>query len=204
MSPWWRRIGRPGRAPSAVLTRGKLVFISGQRRVLSLLFMAAAIGSILVAPFFRNLEAFIAPWTFTRLGMGPSRYLSGGDFLAMGTGVPIRFTISLQCGAMFLVVPLLFAAALVIRSPNVSVFRAIVSVLLGSLILVSSNQVRIAIIGACSRWFGFKQGFPLGHLLIGSLFSLLAIAVSVMSFLRVVKSPESVRPPKISTIRGKL
>jgi hypothetical protein len=59
------------------------------------------------------------------------------------------------------------------------------------LVLVGANQIRLAIIGACSRWLGFKQGFPLGHLLIGSVFSLLAIAVSVLSFLRVVKTSSS-------------
>jgi exosortase/archaeosortase family protein len=171
-----------------VLRRGQLAIISAGRGMVSLAFLLIGLASVAMASVFRNLEAAAAPWTFTRLGMGPAHYIGGASFLAMGTGAPIKFTVSTQCGALLLAVPLWFAAALVVRSPNVSIVRTGIAVLFGAAGLIAANQLRVAMIGAFSRWLGFKQGFPLGHLLIGSLFSLLAIGLSVLCFLRVVKS----------------
>ncbi len=169
--------------------RGELVLISSGRGIVSTIFLLASGGAVAAAPFFRNVEATVAPWTFTRFGMGPARHLEGSHFLTMGTGVPIKFAVTTQCGAMLLTVPLLFAAALVVRSPNVSIARATAAVASCAVLLTIANQVRLVIIGACARWVGFDQGFPLGHLLIGSLFSMAAIGCSVVGFLRVVRRP---------------
>lgn len=74
------------------------------------------------------------------------------------------------------------------RALTVSITRAITAVTLCAVLLIVANQIRLVIIGACARWFGFDQGFPLGHLLIGSLFSIAAIGSSVVGFLRVVRT----------------
>ena len=174
-------------AVRAAPERGRLAPIPAGRGALSTVFLIAGVGSIAAASVFRNLEARVAPWTFTRFGLGPARHLDGPYFLTMGTGIPIKFSITTQCGALLLAVPLLFAAALVVRSPNVSPLRAVFAVVACGLLLVTANQLRLVMIGACARWFGFQQGFPLGHLVIGSLFSLLAIASSVIGFLRTVR-----------------
>ena len=185
-----QRTSRKVRNPASTTAprRGELAVISAGRGIFSTLFLLAGFGAVALAPTFRNVEATIAPHTFDTLGMGPARHLGGPYFLTMGTGVPIKFSITTQCGAMLLLVPMLFAAALMVRSPNVSLRRSLAAVIACAVVLVFANQLRLAIIGVCSRWFGFDQGFPLGHLLIGSLFSLVAIAASVLGFLRIVRT----------------
>jgi exosortase/archaeosortase family protein len=164
--------------------RGTVVVIALRRRVASLSFGTAAIASAACIGATTQAEAMLAPITFRAAGLGPARHLGGQRFLAMGTGGPIDFRISTQCGVMLLIVPLMIVAALVVRSPTVPTRRAFAAVFGGALFLVAANQLRLVIIGYCAKWFGFTTGFPLGHLIIGSLWSLAAVGLSIVVFAR--------------------
>jgi exosortase/archaeosortase family protein len=172
---------------NAVTAPAGIALISRGRSIVSLFFLACAIGTVGAATWFRTVEAHIAPWVFQIAGLGPANNPQGPHFDVYGTVTPIRFTITTQCGALLLTIPISIAAALLVRSPVCKSRRIFAAAFGADVLLILANQIRLVIIGWCSRLFGFERGFPFGHLVVGSLFSMVAIGISTIGFLRSAK-----------------
>jgi exosortase/archaeosortase family protein len=149
-------------------------------------------GCVAGASAFRAVEVWLCRRTFPVVGLGPT-YADQSDFFrffASGTGdSPTRFTITPQCSALLLCVPLILVASMIVLSVNSSVRRTCTVLLAAGFILVIANQIRLALIGWTIRIMGFERGFPLSHLVLGTIVSLLGVAGSIAFLIRVSRRP---------------
>jgi exosortase/archaeosortase family protein len=157
------------------------------KRVVASLLMLAAGACVVAASAFRCVEVWLCRRTFPVLGLGPT-YPDQRDFFrffATGTGdMPTRFTITPQCSALLLCVPLIAVAAMIVLSAQSSVRRTLVVLVGSASLLVVANQIRLALIGWTIRIMGFERGFPLSHLVLGTIVSLLGVAGSIAMLVR--------------------
>lgn len=166
---------------------------------LSLLFAVGAVAAVAIASDFRFVETRLAATTFEAVGLGATEYLGRDQLFAENLGVPVRFTVTQQCGVMLLIAPLLATAAVVVRSSSVRPFKALRAVVAAAVTLIVANQARLALIGWTIKLIGFEQGFPLGHLVLGTVLSIVAVIASVVMFARMVGSSKVALPARSAT-----
>lgn len=157
------------------------------RRAAPVGLLFAALASGFLASSFRYLEARATTVTFPLLGLGTTHYRGRDKFLATDLGIPVQFTLSQQCGVLLLVVPVLLTAALLSRSRAIRSGRLAVGLAVAVLGLIAVNQLRLGLIAWCIRWVGFDDGFPLGHLFLGSILSIFGLIAAIVCLVRICR-----------------
>jgi len=161
---------------------------SNNRLLPSIVFFFGAAACLSFAAQFRFVETWASTKTFPVFGLGSADYLGRDQMMAHDLGVPVRFTVTQQCGVMLLICPILLLAGFLVRSPNVNLLKTISAVAVSAMALIGANQFRIALIGWSIKLLGFERGFPLGHLVLGTILSIVAVCASGIIFTRFVNT----------------
>ncbi len=113
-----------------------------------------------------------------------------------GLGTPGAFglVITPDCSAALLLAPLLAAGVGLMIMPRLSISRVLTGLGCAAAILVTGNLVRVGVIALAVRADGIGAGYQLGHLVLGSIVSIVCIAVSLLILMLVVTTRTGDRP----------
>lgn len=163
---------------------------SWRGRAAAMLLLGLIVAMLLVFEYqFRHLEAAAAAGLFGILT--PTLAASKAPIIWFGLGQPGAFglIITPDCSSGLLIVPLcLLGIGLMI--PRRLRPRRVASGLAGAaVLLVTGNMARIGVIALAIRIAGLGLGYQLGHLVIGSIVSIVCIAGSLVFLLWSITSP---------------
>jgi exosortase/archaeosortase family protein len=142
---------------------------------------------------FRHLEAVTAASVMGLIT--PTLAATQAPIIWFGLGHPHAFGLMItpDCSSGFLLVPLcLLGIGLMIPS-RLRTRRVAWGLAGAAAVLVFGNMTRIGVIAAAIRIAGPGFGYELGHLIIGSLISIVCIAVSLIFLTWMVSSPTRLR-----------
>ena len=128
---------------------------------------------------FRHLEAYAAAHLYELVT--PAIAASSAPIIWFGLGSPDAFglIITPDCSSALLIAPLCGLGVALLIPRKLAVHRVIKALIVAALILVLGNLTRIGVIAMAIRLAGIGTGYQVGHLVLGSLISIVCIAVSL-------------------------
>ena len=163
--------GRPGRVrPSRVLT-GRLPAIA----VLALI----AISLMVFQYQFRHLEAATAADLYNLVT--PTLAASSAPIIWFGLGRSGAFglVITPDCSSALLIAPLCGLGIALMIPRRLTVGRVTKALTVAAAVMVAGNMLRIGVIALAIRLDGIGTGYQVGHLVLGSLVSIVCIALAL-------------------------
>lgn len=105
-----------------------------------------------------------------------------------GLGSPGAFglVITPDCGSALLIAPLWGLGVVLLIPCKLAVHRVMKALAVAALILVAGNPTRIGVIALAIRIAGIGPGYQVGHLVLGSLISIIGIALSLALLMRII------------------
>ena len=128
---------------------------------------------------FRHLEAYTAAHLYELVT--PVIAASSAPIIWFGLGSPGAFglVITPDCSSALLIAPLCVLGMALLIPCKLGVDRVMKALMVAALILVAGNLTRIGVIALAIRMAGIGTGYQVGHLVLGSLISIICIAVSL-------------------------
>jgi exosortase/archaeosortase family protein len=147
---------------------------------------------------FRDLEADVAAHLYGIVT--PTLAASSAPVIWFGLPGANAFglVITPDCSSALLIVPLCLLGMLLMIPRKLPVGRVVKALLVSAVLLVSGNLLRIGVIAVTTRLGGLGSGYEFGHLVLGSLISIVCIALSLTLLTAIVSSQDGVR---ISALR---
>lgn len=147
--------------------------------------VAVGVGSAagLVA-FIRTItygEAQVNSWLVDAIGLADSRSI-GAAVVFPSDGRWIGFLVSAGCSAALPMVPPLLIASMFVAVGRVSWRRALTTTVATAALLVVVNQIRLAVVVASMRGWGFELGYQRSHVLIGSAITTVGLVLVALLF----------------------
>ncbi|MFF0226958.1 archaeosortase/exosortase family protein [Streptomyces sp. NPDC004629] len=115
-------------------------------------------------------------------------------FFGLGTQHAMGLRITAGCSSAMLIIPLLLVGAGFMLSRRAPVARILAGTAIGAALLILTNQLRFGLIALFSQKWGY-EGFGWAHTVIGSIVSLVGVAVSVTVLLLVAMRRAEPRTP---------
>ncbi len=148
--------------------------------------LAVAVALVAFQEGFRHLEVGLASLLFS--GGSVTTYAGPDDmvvFLLPG-GRGFALEITPECTAAFLIAPFAVVGAAMLLRRRIDPFRVLAGVGLAGLLLVLANQLRVGAIAGLAVAFGLERGYEWGHLIVGSVISVVFLGISAAVLLAVV------------------
>jgi exosortase/archaeosortase family protein len=166
---------------------------STPRRIAAISVLAAVAVTLVVFQFtFRIAEATLAA-TFFRLFtpvLAASR--APNIWFGLGTAHAFGLVITPDCSSSLLLVPLCGLGMLLMIPRRLNVGLVIRALIVAAAVLVVANTLRIGVIALCCRFWGLGVGYQVGHLVLGSLVSIVGIGLSLVLLTAIVASRRGV------------
>ena len=163
----------------------------------------------------QGIEAASASWFLRRMGAGGEAI--GSTLLVVDStrrnpiGVPpggyvsAGFEIAPSCSVSMFLAALLAAAAILFGTGRVAVRRAAPVLAAVAAFFVVVSQVRLVFSGELVHRLGQADGYPIAHVLVGTVISTLGLVVGLVAFvmlaLRAATNPPSSDPPSLAPFR---
>jgi exosortase/archaeosortase family protein len=151
--------------------------------------LVAVLGALFVFQTrFRAAESMLASQTVaalahTRTAAVPDRAVL---FFNLGTDRALGLHITPECTSAFLIAPLVMVAAVMLRLRPAITRRILAALLVGTILLILTNQLRITVVVWLVELMGVNSGYYWGHTLMGSAVSVVGGAVSLAVFVWMV------------------
>jgi hypothetical protein len=139
---------------------------------------------------FRHLEAYAAAHLYSVVA--PTIAAPSTPIIWFGLGAPGAFglVVTPNCSSALLVAPLCVLGIALLISRKLAVDRVMKALTVVALVLVTGNLIRIGVIVAAIRMAGIDTGYQVGHPALGSLVSIICIAVSLILLTVIVVAPD--------------
>ncbi|WP_369228688.1 archaeosortase/exosortase family protein (plasmid) [Streptomyces sp. R39] len=136
--------------------------------------------------WFRSVEAAMGEYVLGLVTTGTTalNWDQAVTFFGLGTQHAMGLRITAGCSSAMLIIPLLLVGAGFMLSRRSTVARVLAGTAVGAALLVVTNQLRFGLIAWFSQEWGY-EGFGWAHTVIGSLISLVGVALSVTVLLLV-------------------
>lgn len=168
---------------------GADVRVDAGRLAAMVLLVGAAVALVVFQQGYRNLEAVLASHLFAG---GDIRTWAGGDspivVFRLGETRAFGLEITPECTSAFLIAPFAVLGAAMLLRRRIRPGRVLLGVGLVALLLFIANQLRVAMIAGLINGYGLEQGYQWGHLVLGSLLSIVFIGLSAVLLIYVVAS----------------
>jgi len=164
-----------GELGSRMWRRGPVI---GRAAVAAALVGVAVCGFVFLN-YWRSVEAEFAAHV---LGWGTSTSLNfhaAVVYLPLGHSGSYGLQITAECCSALLVAPAALLAAVMTTRRRVPLHRILAGFTAAVLLVLASNQIRLAVIAWFIHQFGFGEGYRLGHAIVGSLITLFFAAMSI-------------------------
>lgn len=135
---------------------------------------------------FRHLEAAAAAGVYGLIT--PTLAASSAPIVWFGLGMPGAFglVITPECSSALLLAPLCVLGMGLMIPRKLAVRRVFAGLAVAAVFLVTGNLARIGLIAMMIRVFGLGTGYQVGHLILGSLVSIVCIAASMVVLAMIV------------------
>jgi exosortase/archaeosortase family protein len=122
----------------------------------------------------------------------PTIAASNVPIIWFGLGAPGAFglVITPDCSSVLLIAPLCVLGIALLIPRKLAVDRVMKALAVAALILVAGNLTRIGVIALAIRVAGIGPGYQVGHLVLGSLISIICIAVSLALLTVIITAPD--------------
>ncbi len=139
---------------------------------------------------FRHLEAYAAAHLYSLVA--PTMAAPSTPILWFGLGSPGAFglVITPDCSSVLLIAPLCVLGIALLIPRKLAVDRVMKALTAAALVLVAGNLIRIGVIVLAIRMAGIGTGYQVGHLVLGSLVSIICIAVSLILLTVIIAAPD--------------
>lgn len=163
--------GRPGRVRPPLVLSGRLPAIA----VLALI----AISLMVFQYQFRHLEAATAADLYNLVT--PTLAASSAPIIWFGLGRSGAFglVITPDCSSALLIAPLCGLGIALMIPRRLTVGRVTKALTVAAAVMVAGNMLRIGVIALAIRVDGIGTGYQVGHLVLGSLVSIVCIALAL-------------------------
>lgn len=163
---------------------------ASRRRRIAAITVLAVIAATLVTfqATFRLGETSLAALCFRFFT--PVLAASQVPIIWFGLGTPHAFGLEVtpDCSVSLLLVPLCGLGILLLIPRRLKVSLVIRALIVAATLLVIGNTLRLGVIAMCVRYWGLGVGYQVGHLVLGSLVSVVAIALSLVLLTVIVAS----------------
>ncbi|MEO5748566.1 MAG: hypothetical protein ABIQ61_11450 [Ornithinibacter sp.] len=149
---------------------------------------ASAVALIVFQKSFRHMEAVIASNVFASGNV--STFVGSDDvvvFLLPGSRA-FALEVTPECTSAFLIAPFAIIGAGMLLRRRLNPARVLLGVSLAAVLLLLANQLRLGVIAGLVTSLGLERGYEWGHLFVGSLISVVLVAVSGLVVLMIVGS----------------
>lgn len=156
-------------------------------RILAIAVLAGIAVLLLVFQYqFRDLEAAAAARLYGTLT--PTLAAPGAPIVWFGLGGPGAFglVITPDCSSALLIAPLCVLGIGLAIPRKLALRRVCVGLAVAAALLVTGNLARIGLIAMMIRLCGIGTGYQLGHLILGSLLSVVCIATSLTVLILII------------------
>ncbi len=147
-----------------------------------------AVSLVVFQESFRHLEALVASRLFA--GGGVTTYTGSDDvvvFMLPGSRA-FALEVTPECTSAFLIAPFAAIGAGMLLRRRLDPSRVLLGVGVAAVLLVLANQLRVGVIAGLVSAFGIEQGYQWGHLVLGSVISVVFIALSAAIVIFLVAS----------------
>jgi len=115
-------------------------------------------------------------------------------WFGLGTSSAYGLEITPDCSSALLIVPLCGLGVLLMVPRRLAVGRVTRALTIAAVVLVVGNLLRIGVIALAVHLGGTGAGYQIGHLILGSIVSIICIAISLVLLTATVVSGDSRRP----------
>ena len=162
----------------------------------ALLTLAAAL--VIFLDRMREAEARLAAIVEVYLGLHTQWVVGTSAFVFRyrldGTNSQPGLDVTSACSSVVLLAPLFALAAFVVLGRAVPWRQFSVALAVATVGLLIVNQIRLAVIVIFIRWLGFKQGYDVAHIFVGSLIAFVAFAAVALMLVRIAfREPKAAR-----------
>jgi len=179
LRPRWRaRPPLPGRHRGHHSTDGPAP--SSRSRIIAITVLAAIGVALLVFQYpFRHLEASVAAHIYD--AVTPAMVASRAPIIWFGLGTTGAFglVITPDCSSALLIAPLCGLGMALMIPRRLPVRRVAKALAAAAAVMVAGNLLRIGVIAMAIRVDGIGTGYQVGHLVLGSLISIVCIALGL-------------------------
>jgi exosortase/archaeosortase family protein len=163
-------------------------WLTGRLIRLAAMVLLAATGLALVVfqYQFRHLEAVAAAGMLGVLTTAQAASSAPIVWFGLGSTGAFGLVITPDCSSALLLVPLCGLGVLLLIPRKLPVGRIARALAVAGALLVTGNMLRIGVIAAATRLGGIGAGYQFGHLVLGSLISVVFIAASLILLIVIV------------------
>jgi hypothetical protein len=166
-----RRNGRHG-APNQTGERTLRVVVAG-------LLCGLALSLMIYQYQFRHLEAVVAAHLYRAFTPVLAASRAPIIWFGLGTSAAYGLVITPECSSALLIVPLCGLGVLLLVPRRLAVTRVIRGLVVAGAVMVAGNLLRIGVIATAVRFGGLGAGYQLGHLVLGSIISIVCIGIGL-------------------------
>jgi len=166
-----RRSGRHG-APNQTGERTLRVVVAG-------LLCGLALSLMIYQYQFRHLEAVVAAHLYRAFTPVLAASRAPIIWFGLGTSAAYGLVITPECSSALLIVPLCGLGMLLLVPRRLAVTRVIRGLVVAGTVMVAGNLLRIGVIATAVRFGGLGAGYQLGHLVLGSIISIVCIGIGL-------------------------
>ncbi len=150
--------------------------------------VAAAVALVTFQQSFRHLEVVIASHLFS--GGAVTTYAGPDDMVVFMLPGARGFALEItpECTSAFLIAPFAVIGAAMLLRRRIDPARVLLGISLAAVLLLLANQLRVGVIAGLVVAFGLEQGYQWGHLILGSLISVVFLGLSAAIVIFVVAS----------------
>jgi exosortase/archaeosortase family protein len=142
---------------------------------------------------FRHLEAYATAHVYRVVTPVLAASRAPIIWFGLGTTGAYGLEITPDCSSALLIVPLCGLGMLLMIPRRLPVSRVAKALAVASVVLVAGNLLRIGVIAFAIRVGGIGTGYQIGHLILGSLVSIVCIGISLALLTVIVTSRDGVR-----------
>lgn len=143
------------------------------------LLASIALSLVIFQYQFRHLEAYATAYVYRLVTPVLAASRAPIIWFGLGTTGAYGLEITPDCSSALLIVPLCGLGMLLMIPRRLPVNRVAKALAVASVVLVAGNLLRIGVIAFAIRLGGIGTGYQIGHLVLGSLVSILCIGISL-------------------------
>ncbi len=144
---------------------------------------AVGIATIALQAVLRRHEAILAAFVLETSHLAVHAQAVGTSILFPQGHRTIGIDLTPGCASALLLVPFVFVTGATLITGRLRPRRALLTLAAVVMIVVITNQARLATISGAMQVWGVSTGYARGHILIGTLVSTFGVAVGVVVFL---------------------